>query len=107
MPQEISVSEQAIKSKVYRLVDALVSGEKSQGEVQDSIRRWWRGIHPADRPIAQKHLLVVLERCGSAMEAIQDGMAEATNSNGVRMALMARRLRLHEPARHGAVGRAV
>ena len=28
MPQEISVSYQAIKSKVYRLVDSLVVGEK-------------------------------------------------------------------------------
>jgi hypothetical protein len=107
MPQEISVSEQAIKSKVYRLVDALVSGEKTQGEVQDSIRRWWAGIHPADRPIAQKHLMLVLERSVSAVDAIQDGMATATNSNDVRLALAARRLRLQEMPRNPAVGRAV
>ena len=30
MPQEISVSYQAIKSKVYRLIDALVVGEKTE-----------------------------------------------------------------------------
>ena len=29
MPQEISVSYQAIKSKVYRLIDALVVGERA------------------------------------------------------------------------------
>jgi hypothetical protein len=57
MPQEISVSYQAIKSKVYRLIDSLVVGEKTEGEVQESIRRWWALIHPADRPIAQKYLL--------------------------------------------------
>ena len=48
MPQEISVSYQAIKSKVYRLIDSLVVGEKSEAEVQESIHRWWALIHPAD-----------------------------------------------------------
>jgi chaperonin GroEL (HSP60 family) len=56
MPQEVSVSYQAIKSKVYRLIDTLVVGEKSEVEVQESIRRWWELIHPTDRPIAQKYL---------------------------------------------------
>jgi len=107
MPQEISVSEQAIKSKVYRLVDALVSGEKTENEIRDSIRRWWAGIHPADRPIAQKHLLLVLERSTSAIDAIQDGMADATCSDNVRIALAARRLRLQEPLRGRPAIRAV
>jgi hypothetical protein len=107
MPQEISVSEQAIKSKVYRLVDSLVSGEKTETDIQDSIRRWWTGIHPSDRPVAQKHLLLVLERSTAAMDAIQDGMAYATSSDHVRLALAARRLRLHEVPRHRPVTRAV
>jgi len=70
MPQEISVSYQAIKSKVYRLIDALVVGEKSEAEVQESVRRWWALIHPADRPIAQKYLLMVLGRSHSALDAM-------------------------------------
>ena len=70
MPQEISVSYQAIKSKVYRLIDALVVGEKSEAEVQESVRRWWSLIHPADRPIAQKYLLMVLGRSNSALGAM-------------------------------------
>src|SRR5215470_6743297 len=70
MPQEISVSYQAIKSKVYRLIDALVVGEKSEAEVQESVRRWWSLIHPADRPIAQKYLLMVLSRSNSALDAM-------------------------------------
>jgi hypothetical protein len=74
MPQEISVSYQAIKSKVYRLIDALVVGEKSESDVQESIRRWWDLIHPADRPIAQKYLLAVLGRSNSALEAIGTGL---------------------------------
>jgi hypothetical protein len=74
MPQEISVSYQAIKSKVYRLIDALVVGEKSEIEVQESVRRWWDLIHPADRPIAQKYLLAVLGRSSSALEAIGTGL---------------------------------
>lgn len=70
MPQEISVSYQAIKSKVYRLIDALVVGEKSEAEVQESVRRWWALIHPADRPIAQKYLLMILGRSNSALDAM-------------------------------------
>jgi len=70
MPQEISVSYQAIKSKVYRLIDALVVGEKSEAEVQESVRRWWSLIHPADRPIAQKYLLMVLGRSNDALDAM-------------------------------------
>lgn len=70
MPQEISVSYQAIKSKVYRLIDALVVGEKGEAEVQESVRRWWSLIHPADRPIAQKYLLMVLGRSNSALDAM-------------------------------------
>ena len=72
MPQEISVSYQAIKSKVYRLIDSLVIGEKNESEVQESIRRWWALIHPADRPIAQKYLLMVLGRSASALDCMGD-----------------------------------
>src|SRR5258708_40354672 len=75
MPQEVSVSYQAIKSKVYRLVDALVVGEKSEAEVQESIRRWWDLLHPADRHVAQRYLLAVLERSSSALGAIGEGLS--------------------------------
>jgi hypothetical protein len=83
MPQEVSVSYQAIKSKVYRLIDALVVGEKTEVEVQDSIRRWWDLIHPADRPIAQKYLLAVLERSGQALDAIEEGLMDVTHLESV------------------------
>jgi len=77
MPQEISVSYQAIKSKVYRLIDSLVVGEKTEAEVQESIRRWWSLIHPADRPIAQKYLLLVLGRSSTALEAMEVSLLSA------------------------------
>ncbi len=84
MPQEVSVSYQAVKSKVYRLIDALVMGEKTQADVQESIRRWWELIHPADRPVARKYLSMVLERSIMAIDSIEEGLGEANEQEIVR-----------------------
>ncbi len=101
MPQEISVSYQAIKSKVYRLIDSLVVGEKSEPEVQESIRRWWALIHPADRPIAQKYLLMVLGRSASALDNMGDAFLSVSSCEVVRpnvseAMLPAKRMRILE-----------
>ncbi|HEY6764163.1 MAG TPA: hypothetical protein VI386_05280 [Candidatus Sulfotelmatobacter sp.] len=96
MPQEVSVSYQAIKSKVYRLIDSLVIGEKNEAEVQESIRRWWSLIHPADRPIAQKYLLAVLGRSAAALEAVGDGLMTADGSNAEYSPEPARRVKVME-----------
>jgi hypothetical protein len=77
MPQEVSISYQAVKSKVYKLVDAMVEGDKNPVEVQESIRRWWKLIHPSDRAVAQKYLLMVLEKSNSTLGAIVLGLPEA------------------------------
>jgi hypothetical protein len=74
MGQEISVSYQAVKSKVYRLIDSLVEDAKSQDDVQESVKRWWKHIHPADRHIARKHLLSVLSKSSASLEAISGGL---------------------------------
>jgi hypothetical protein len=94
MPQEISVSYQAIKSKVYRLVDSLVIGEKSEAEVQESVRRWWDLIHPADRPIAQKYLLMVLERSRTSLDAVEDGLISSGAADSAYSHVAAKRLKL-------------
>jgi hypothetical protein len=101
MPQEISVSYQAIKSKVYRLIDSLVVGEKSEPEVQESIRRWWALIHPADRPIAQKYLLMVLGRSASALDNMGDALLSVNSCEVARphiseAMLPAKRMRILE-----------
>jgi hypothetical protein len=98
MPQEISVSYQAIKSKVYRLIDSLVVGEKNEMDVQESIRRWWDLIHPADRPIAQKYLLMVLGRSASALDAVGDGLFSVAgqHTTSVRSEMPSKRMRLME-----------
>jgi hypothetical protein len=101
MPQEISVSYQAIKSKVYRLIDSLVVGEKTEAEVQESVRRWWALIHPADRPIAQKYLLMVLGRSSSALNSMEVALLSAStpepvHSPVVPAQLAAKRMRLME-----------
>jgi hypothetical protein len=101
MPQEISVSYQAIKSKIYRLIDALVVGDKNESEVQESVRRWWGLIHPADRPVAQKYLQMVLGRSTSALDAVEVAMLSVEGSQVVHSQvsdaqLSTRRLRLLE-----------
>ena len=76
MGQEVSVSYQAVKSKVYRLIDSLVEDSKTQGEVQESVKRWWKLVHPADRPIARKYLLTVLAKSNATLEAISEGLTD-------------------------------
>ena len=76
MGQEISVSYQAVKSKVYRLIDSLVEDSKTEGDVQESMRRWWKLVLPADRPIARKYLLNVLQKSTATIEAICEELPE-------------------------------
>jgi hypothetical protein len=76
MGQEISGSYQAVKSKVYRLIDSLVEDAKTQDDVQESMRRWWKLVHPADRPIARKYLLTVLAKSNATLEAICEGLTD-------------------------------
>jgi hypothetical protein len=76
MGQEISVSYQAVKSKVYRLIDSLVEDAKTQDDVQESVKRWWKLVHPADRPVARKYLLTVLAKSNATIEAIRVGLSD-------------------------------
>ncbi|HUK23854.1 MAG TPA: hypothetical protein VLV49_04685 [Terriglobales bacterium] len=68
------MSYQAVKTKVYRLIDALVEGAKTEDDVRESMRRWWKLIHPADRAVAQKYILTVLAKSNASLGAISDGL---------------------------------
>ena len=74
MNQEISISYRAVKSQIYKLIDALVEGEKDEAEVQESIRRRWKMVRPDDRAVAEKYLLMVLNKSNASLLAIRDGV---------------------------------
>lgn len=84
MGQEVSVSYQAVKSKVYKLIDALVEDAKTEGDVQESMKRWWKLIHPADRPVARKYLLSVLAKSNASLEAITEGLVQFKDFEAIR-----------------------
>jgi hypothetical protein len=86
MGQEVSISYQAVKSRVYRLIDSLVEGAKTEQEVQESMRRWWKLVHPADRPMAQKYLMEVLQRSNATLEAISGEMIQFQDPGALRAA---------------------
>jgi hypothetical protein len=70
MPQELSVSYQAVKTKVHRLMDSVVEGVKTEGDIAECIARWWCLVQPADRAVAKKYLQTVLERSNATLKAI-------------------------------------
>lgn len=84
MGQEVSISYQAVKSKVYKLIDALVEDMKTEGDVQESMKRWWKLVHPADRPVARKYLMMVLQKSNASLEAITDGLIDFKEFEEVR-----------------------
>jgi hypothetical protein len=79
MPQEISISQQAVKARIYKLIDALVEGTKTEHEVQESIMRWWNLVHPEDRPMARKYVLALLQRANASLTAVSDGLMASQN----------------------------
>jgi hypothetical protein len=79
MPQEISISQQAVKARIYKLIDAYVDGTKSEFEVQESIMRWWSLVHPQDREMARRYVLDLMKRANTGFAAIQDGLMASKN----------------------------
>jgi len=84
MGQEVSVSYQAVKSRVYRLIDSLVEGAKTEQDIQDSMKRWWNLVHPADRPMARKYLMTVLEKSSATLSAINTGLVDCKEFSTLR-----------------------
>ena len=79
MPQEGSISQQAVKARIYKLIDALVEGTKTEHEVQESIMRWWNLVHPEDRAMARKYVLTLLDRAHASLAAVSDGLMASHN----------------------------
>src|SRR5512133_1577545 len=71
----VSVSYQAVKSRVYRLIDSLAEEGKTTNHVKDSLKQWWNTIHPSDRPVARKYLIAILAEANSGIDAIREGIA--------------------------------
>jgi len=107
MPQEVSISYQAVKSKVYKLIDAMVEGEKTEAEVQESMRRWWALIHPSDRAVAQKYLLMVLEKSYVSLGAMSPGQGVFQAFKAVRESDSAKLPKLHPRAERAQASGAV
>jgi hypothetical protein len=74
--QEVSVTYQAVKSRVSRLLNSIAEEEKNAEKVKDSLKRWWNALHPNDRPVARKYLLAVLAESDAAIDAIREGIAD-------------------------------
>jgi len=100
MPQEISVSYQAVKSKVYKLIDAAVEGEKTEQQIRESMQRWWKLVHPADRAVAQKYLLRVLERSHVSLNAMTHAFLECAETEPPNEAAQDRLAKPHPVANH-------
>ena len=86
MPQELSVSYQAVKTKEHRLMDAVVEGAKTEGDIAECIARWWCMVQPADRAVAKKYLLTVLERSNATLNAIATTLPELEGFEGRQVA---------------------
>ena len=86
MPQELSVSYQAVKTKVHRLMDAAVEGDKTESDIVECIARWWCLVQPADRAVARKYLLTVLERSNATLQAIAATLSELEGFAGREIA---------------------
>ena len=86
MPQELSVSYQAVKTKVHRLMDAAVEGAKTENDIVECIARWWCLVQPADRAVARKYLLTVLERSNATLQAIAATLSELEGFAGREIA---------------------
>jgi hypothetical protein len=106
MAQEISVSYQAIKGRVHKLLDSLVENERSQEDIRESMRRWWKLVPPADRPVAQKYLLMVLLRSSAGLAAITDTLFELEEFEAAREADL-KLLKMESATRRGELPTAV
>ena len=64
------------RDKVYALIDGMVEGTKTEGELLVALRRWWGCIPVSERKIVHRELLNVLAKSDVTIEAISRALIE-------------------------------
>jgi len=67
-------------------MDAAVEGAKTESDIVECIARWWCLVQPADRAVARKYLLTVLERSNATLKAIATTLSELEGFAGREVA---------------------
>jgi hypothetical protein len=76
MGQHLSVSYNAVKRRVNRLIEHANHDGKTPDEARISFVRWWNLLHPIDRPVARKYLIAVLANSDQPVHAILSGFTD-------------------------------
>jgi hypothetical protein len=76
MGQDLSVSYNAVKRRVNRLIEHTNQDGKTPEEARISFVRWWNLLHPLDRPIARKYLIAVVANSDQPVEAVLSGFTD-------------------------------
>jgi hypothetical protein len=64
------------RDKVYRLIDEMVEDKRTQGELLESVGRWWDSIPISERKIVRRNLLDVVAKSNATIETLWGAVTE-------------------------------